>query len=63
MRSSSIGITTNDGPFLERPIDEGFLKATNNPRLKFAFMWANHDWIELHPYKRGTPQQVLFPAK
>ena len=34
----------DDGPFLDRPIDEGFLKATNNARLKFAFMWANHDW-------------------
>ncbi len=53
----------DDGPFLERPIDKGFLKAKNNHRIKFAFMWANHDWIELHPYKRGTPQQVLFPGK
>jgi lysophospholipase L1-like esterase len=53
----------DDGPFLERPIDEGFLKATNNHRLKFGLMWANHDWIEIHPYKRGTPQQVLFPGR
>ena len=53
----------NDGPFLERPIDEGFLKATNNHRLKFAFMWANHDWLEIQPYKRGTPQQLLYPGK
>ncbi len=53
----------DDGPFLERPIDQGFLKATNNHRLKFGLMWANHDWIEIHPYKRGTPQQVLFPGK
>lgn len=53
----------NDGPFLDRPIDEGFLKATNNSRLKFAFMWANCDWQELHPYKKGTPQTVLFPGK
>ena len=41
----------NDGPFLDRPIDIGFLKAANNARLKFAFMWANHDWQEIHPYK------------
>ena len=53
----------DDGPFLERPIDEGFLKATNNNRLKFAFMWANHDWNEIQPYKRGKPQQLLFPGK
>lgn len=53
----------NDGPFLERPIDRGFLQATNNHRIKFAFMWANHDWLEIHPYKRGTPQPVLYPGK
>ena len=53
----------DDGPFLDRPIDLGFLKAANNSRLKFAFMWANHDWIELHPYTKGAPRKVLFPGK
>ena len=52
----------NDGPFLDRPIDIGFLKARNNARLKFAFMWANHDWQEIQPYKRGTERQVLYPG-
>src|SRR5436305_863633 len=28
----------NDGPFLQRPLDEGFIKAHNNDRLKFALM-------------------------
>lgn len=53
----------DDGPFLDRPIDQGFLKATNNSRIKFSFMWANHDWAELHPYKKGTPQPVLYPGR
>jgi hypothetical protein len=53
----------NDGPFLNRPIDLGFLLATNHQRLKFAFMWANHDWLEIQPYKRGTPPKLLFPGK
>lgn len=53
----------DDGPFLDSPIDKGFLKAANNNRIKFAFMWANHDWIELHPYKKGTPKNVMFPGK
>jgi len=54
----------NDGPFLERPVDNGFLKAKNNSRLKFAFMWANHDWQEnLFPYTRGAPRKVLYPGK
>ena len=53
----------DDGPFLERPIDEGFLKAENNQRIKFAFMWANHDWLEIHPYHRGAEREVLYPGK
>ena len=52
----------NDGPFLDRPIDQGFLKAKNNARLKFAFMWANHDWLEIQPYRRGTERKVLYPG-
>ena len=52
----------NDGPFLERPIDTGFLKAANNHRLKFALMWANHDWTDIHPYRRGTPAKLLYPG-
>jgi len=52
----------NDGPFLERPIDHGFMRATNNHRLKFGFMWANHDWVDIHPAKRGTPERVLYPG-
>lgn len=52
----------NDGPFLDRPIDLGFLKAPNNSRMKFAFMWANHDWLEIHPYHRGAERKVLYPG-
>jgi len=53
-----------DGPFLARPIDEGFLKATNNHRIKFAFMWANHDWQgNLYPYNKGDPRAVLYPGQ
>lgn len=53
----------DDGPFLEKPIDRGFLKAGNNKRLKFAFMWANHDWIEIHPHRRGTNPKLLYPGR
>lgn len=30
--------------FLEKPLNEAFLNAPNGKRLKFALMWANHDW-------------------
>ena len=52
-----------DGPFLNRCIDEGFLKAKNVDKIKFALMWANHDWVEIHPYTRGTKQKLLYPGK
>jgi alpha-L-rhamnosidase len=52
----------NDGLFLERGLEQGFMKAANCRRLKFGLMWANHDWIEIHPYKLGRPKPVLFPG-
>ena len=52
-----------DGPFLNRCLDEGFLQAKNTNRVLFSLMWANHDWVEIHPYKRGTKQQLLYPGK
>lgn len=30
-------------PFLEACLNEGYLKARNNSRVKFYLMWANHD--------------------
>jgi hypothetical protein len=48
-----------DGPFLERALEDGFLKAANNDRLKFAIMWANHDWCNIHPVQRVQPRNVL----
>lgn len=39
-----------DRPFLEQCLDNGFLKARNNDRMKFFLNWANHDanhlWIK-----------------
>lgn len=52
-----------DGSFLNRCIDEGFLKAKNCERIKFGLMWANHDWVDIHPYKRGTTLKLLYPGK
>jgi hypothetical protein len=52
----------NDGPFLDRTIDRGFFGAANNDRIKFALMWANHDWVEIQPYKRGAEVETLFPG-
>ena len=47
-----------EGPYLERCLEEGFLKAENNDRLKFAIMWANHNWLEIQPATRYQPYPV-----
>lgn len=44
-----------EGPFLDACLEEGYLKAKNNQDLKFAIMWANHDWLEIHPATRYQP--------
>ncbi len=49
----------DDGPYLERALEQGFLEAANNSRLKFALMWANHDWADIHPATRNSPPKVL----
>jgi len=53
----------DDGPFLNKCLDEGFLKAPNTNRMKFSLMWANHDWLDIHPYTHGTEHQLLYPGK
>jgi Glycosyltransferase WbsX len=53
----------DDGPFLERGLDEGFLGAQNNSRLRFGLMWANHTWIDIHPATVEHAPKVLFPGE
>lgn len=53
----------NSGPFLERGLDEGFLKAKNRQRIKFALMWANHDWFHIFPAKAGEAQKLIYPGQ
>ncbi|NOY81073.1 MAG: hypothetical protein GXP31_08720 [Kiritimatiellaeota bacterium] len=53
----------DDGPFLERGLEQGFLNAPNNDRLRFCCMWANHDWLNIHPARRTDVRQVLYPGQ
>jgi len=50
----------NDGLFLERGLENGFMKADNNSKLKFALMWANHDWVDLFPRNPEIGNAPLF---
>ena len=49
-----------DGPFLESAITDGYLKASNCKDLKFAVMWANHDWFDIHPAKLAGKPNLQF---
>ena len=49
-------------PFLNRALERGFLKSANHQRLRFALMWANHDWLELFPAKLRVKPSLLYPG-
>lgn len=53
----------DDGPFLDACLDHGYLAAPNHDRVKFALMWANHDWFDIMPCKRDSPRKLLYPGK
>ncbi len=53
----------NDGPYLNAALDNGFLHAPNNSRLKFALMWANHDVLDIFPARPPNPRKLLWPGK
>ncbi|HEY3284083.1 MAG TPA: glycoside hydrolase family 99-like domain-containing protein [Armatimonadota bacterium] len=46
-------------PYLQGGLEDGFLRAPNRPRMKFALMWANHDWLNLHPANFINQPQML----
>lgn len=45
----------DEGPFLENSLNEGFLKASNNEKMNFYVMWANHNvprnYWNVHKFK------------
>lgn len=58
-------------PFLERPLNDAYLKARNRDRVKFYLMWANHDWLDIFPVGRvggggkifnGSVDRITFDA-
>lgn len=48
-----------EAPFLNGALERGFLKADSNERLKFALMWANHDWLDIFPAKPTQERRLL----
>ncbi len=52
----------DNGPFLQRCLRNGLLNARNHYRIKFALMWANHTWQNIHPHKLHTEAPDLYPG-
>jgi hypothetical protein len=54
-----------EGPYLESALNDGFLKASNNEKMQFYIMWANHDvkynYWNYHRY--GDNTDILWDAK
>ena len=48
-------------PFLENCLNDGFLKAKNNQKMKFYLMWANHSANNLWDKRIShTPENVIW---
>jgi hypothetical protein len=48
---------------MEEALERGFLRAPNNRRLKFALMWANHDWADYFPAPYDKPWNSWLPMR
>jgi Glycosyltransferase WbsX len=47
--------------FYQEQIEQGLLKAPNRDRIKFAVMWANHDWKNVYPARSPDLAAPLLP--
>lgn len=47
--------------FYHEQLEQGFLKAENRSKLKFAIMWANHDWMNYYPAESPNQAATLLP--
>ena len=48
---------------MEEALENGFLKAPNRSRLKFALMWANHNWGDYFPWAYDKPFPSWLPQR
>jgi hypothetical protein len=46
--------------FYQEQLEDGFLKARNFSKLKFAVMWANHDWKNVYPARSPNDAALLL---
>ena len=48
---------------MEEALERGFLAASNRHRLKFALMWANHQWWDYFPAPHNGTRNWLLPSR
>jgi hypothetical protein len=48
---------------LHRPLENGLLKAGNRDKIKFALMWANHNWNDYFPVPLDREMHQLLPIR
>lgn len=53
----------NGTQFYQEQLENGFLKAPNRQKLKFAVMWANHDWKNVYPARSPDQAAVILPQE
>jgi hypothetical protein len=51
----------NGTMFYHEQLENGFLQARNRARLRFALMWANHDWRAVYPAHSPETAKILLP--
>jgi hypothetical protein len=47
--------------FYQEQLEQGLLKASNRDKIKFAIMWANHDWKSVYPARSPEQAAILTP--
>ena len=47
--------------FYQEQLEQGFLKSQNRSKLRFAVMWANHDWKNVYPARSPADAAMMLP--
>ncbi len=50
----------DDRPFLEQCLNNGYLKARNNDKVKFYLMWANHDATSIWDKRTAEMNETIW---
>lgn len=50
----------DDGPYLDRALDQGFLRASRRDDVLFSLMWANHNLTNIFPSVDRDPEKPIL---